>query len=313
MDAGVKRSRYRAVECDASFDVCEFRLWDDDINEQWNYHDVDGAMEWGITFPEANGDYQSPINLNSRTAEYDPNLTESPLVFTYVLCRETDMCNNGHTLVVYLRYKPGDSGYRADLVPKSILSGGPLSPNHEYELAEFRFHWGRENNRGSEHTVNCKAFPMELHLIHYNTTLYHSLEDALGKPDGVTIVAIFIQVGREHEGLKVITENLEDIQHKGRQKTISTAFNPNCLLPDPMLRDFWTYTGSLTIPPCSENVTWIMLRYPLMLSHTQMEEFRRLRTFHKGETPAVGEDGALVDNFRPTQPLNDRIVRASFQ
>lgn len=45
----------------------------------------------------------------------------------------------------------------------SVVSGGPLPSDHEYELHEVRFHWGKENQRGSEHTVNFKAFPMEVH------------------------------------------------------------------------------------------------------------------------------------------------------
>lgn len=44
-----------------------------------------------------------------------------------------------------------------------VVTGGPLPRNHEYELHEVRFHWGKENQRGSEHTVNFKAFPMEVH------------------------------------------------------------------------------------------------------------------------------------------------------
>ncbi|CAH1779940.1 unnamed protein product [Owenia fusiformis] len=272
------------------------------------------SSDWGVNFPEANGDNQSPINLNSREAEYDETLNENSLSFNYVLCRETDIINNGHTSVMYLRYK-ADGAFRSDLTatPKSTVCGGPLKQGCEYELAEFRFHWGKEDSRGSEHTVNFKAFPMELHLIHFNTTLYSSLEQAMGKPDGIAIIALFIQVGKEHSGLRLLTEHLEDIQYKGRQKTVSAAFNPTCLLPDPMLRDFWCYSGSLTSPPCCESVTWILFRYPLTISHTQMEEFRRLRTYNKGETLATGEDGALVDNFRPTQPINDRIIRASFQ
>ena len=45
----------------------------------------------------------------------------------------------------------------------------------------------------------------------------------------------------------------------------------------------------------------------------QIEEFRRLRTYHKEEIPVKGEDGCLADNFRPTQPVNDRVIKASFQ
>lgn len=44
----------------------------------------------------------------------------------------------------------------------SVVTGGPLPSDHEYELSEVRFHWGKENQRGSEHTVNFKAFPMEV-------------------------------------------------------------------------------------------------------------------------------------------------------
>ena len=232
-------------------------------------HLVDGmgyiypqSAEWGAKFPEANGTSQSPVNINSREAIYDDTLNNTPLLFNYALSRETDMCNNGHCVVVYPKYKQGESGYRLEqlAIPKSFLSGGPFPVGQEYELAEFRFHWGRDDSRGSEHNVNGKAFPLELHLIHWNSSLYPSLEEALGKPGGIAIVAIFIQIGREHTGLKFMTEHLEDIWYKGRHVTISTAFNPNCLLPDPMLRDFWTYEGSLTSPPCSEGVTWVILR-----------------------------------------------------
>lgn len=44
----------------------------------------------------------------------------------------------------------------------AVLVGGPLPRGHEFELHDVRFHWGRENQRGSEHTVNFKAFPMEV-------------------------------------------------------------------------------------------------------------------------------------------------------
>lgn len=46
-----------------------------------------------------------------------------------------------------------------------VLIGGPLPRGHEFELHDVRFHWGRENQRGSEHTVNFKAFPMEVRVL----------------------------------------------------------------------------------------------------------------------------------------------------
>uniref|UniRef100_A0A7N5JZA7 Carbonic anhydrase-related protein n=1 Tax=Ailuropoda melanoleuca TaxID=9646 RepID=A0A7N5JZA7_AILME len=266
-------------------------------SRQWG---VDPAgVEWGLVFPDANGEYQSPINLNSREARYDPSLLDVRLSPNYVVCRDCEVTNDGHTIQVILK-------------SKSVLSGGPLPQGHEFELYEVRFHWGRENQRGSEHTVNFKAFPMELHLIHWNSTLFGSIDEAVGKPHGIAIIALFVQIGKEHVGLKAVTEILQDIQYKGKSKTIP-CFNPNTLLPDPLLRDYWVYEGSLTIPPCSEGVTWILFRYPLTISQLQIEEFRRLRTHVKGAELVEGCDGILGDNFRPTQPLSDRVIRAAFQ
>ncbi|XP_040027877.1 carbonic anhydrase-related protein isoform X2 [Gasterosteus aculeatus] len=262
----------------------------------WGYEE---GVEWGLHFPSANGEYQSPINLNSREAEYDPSLLDAGLSPNYVVCRECEVINDGHTVRIILK-------------SKSVVSGGPLPSDHEYELHEVRFHWGKENQRGSEHTVNFKAFPMELHLIHWNSTLFNTLEDALGKKNGVLTIALFVQIGKEHLGLKAVTEVLQDLQYKGKNKIIP-CFNPNTLLPDPLLRDYWVYEGSLTTPPCSERVTWILYRYPLTISQSQIEEFRRLRSHVKGAELLEGNDGMLGDNFRPTQPLSDRTVRAAFQ
>eukprot|EP00074_Homo_sapiens_P066341 XP_011515889.1 carbonic anhydrase-related protein isoform X2 [Homo sapiens] len=113
---------------------------------EWGYEE---GVEWGLVFPDANGEYQSPINLNSREARYDPSLLDVRLSPNYVVCRDCEVTNDGHTIQVILK-------------SKSVLSGGPLPQGHEFELYEVRFHWGRENQRGSEHTVNFKAFPMEI-------------------------------------------------------------------------------------------------------------------------------------------------------
>uniref|UniRef100_A0A3B4G0F2 Carbonic anhydrase 8 n=1 Tax=Pundamilia nyererei TaxID=303518 RepID=A0A3B4G0F2_9CICH len=255
-------SRLQSTMADNVNEESDYTPGKDELD--WGYEE---GVEWGLHFPAANGEYQSPINLNSREAHYDPSLLDVGLSPNYVVCRDCEVINDGHTVRIILR-------------SKSVVTGGPLPSDHEYELHEVRFHWGKENQRGSEHTVNFKAFPME--------------------------------IGKEHLGLKAITEVLQDLQYKGKSKIIP-CFNPNTLLPDPLLRDYWVYEGSLTTPPCSENVTWILYRYPLTISQLQIEEFRRLRSHVKGAELPEGNDGMLGDNFRPTQPLSDRTVRAAFQ
>uniref|UniRef100_A0A8P4GQA8 Carbonic anhydrase VIII n=1 Tax=Dicentrarchus labrax TaxID=13489 RepID=A0A8P4GQA8_DICLA len=271
----------------------------DNVNEESDYNPgkdeldwgYEEGVEWGLHFPAANGEYQSPINLNSREAQYDPSLLDVGLSPNYVVCRDCEVINDGHTVRIILKSKSGDSRGRDD---NSI----------QFNSIQFYLY--------STELFNINYRDPTLHLIHWNSTLFNTLEDALGKKNGVLIIALFVQIGKEHLGLKAITEVLQDLQYKGKNKIIP-CFNPNTLLPDPLLRDYWVYEGSLTTPPCSENVTWILYRYPLTISQLQIEEFRRLRSHFKGAELLEGNDGLLGDNFRPTQPLSDRTVRAAFQ
>ncbi|RLW13281.1 hypothetical protein DV515_00000282 [Chloebia gouldiae] len=269
---------------------------------EWGYEE---GVEWGLIFPDANGEYQSPINLNSREAKYDPSLLEVRLSPNYVVCRDCEVINDGHSIQIALKSKSEPDKLQKDWVGVN----GKQNSNHDDSSFFIR-------------TV------IQLHLMHWNSTLYSSIDEAVGKKHGIAIIALFVQIGKEHVGLKAVTEILQDIQYKGKSKTIP-CFNPNSLLPDPLLRDYWVYEGSLTIPPCSEGVTWILFRYPLTVSQVQVtavlkmtleygyelkiEEFRRLRTHVKGAELLEGSDGILGDNFRPTQPLSDRVIRAAFQ
>lgn len=66
------------------------------------------GVEWGLHFPAANGEYQSPINLNSREALYDPSLLDVRLSPNYVVCRDCEVINDGHTVRIILKSKSGD-------------------------------------------------------------------------------------------------------------------------------------------------------------------------------------------------------------
>lgn len=66
------------------------------------------GVEWGLLFPSANGEYQSPINLNSREAQYDPSLLDTVLAPNYVVCRDCEVINDGHTVRIILKSKSGE-------------------------------------------------------------------------------------------------------------------------------------------------------------------------------------------------------------
>ncbi|KAF4022505.1 hypothetical protein G4228_014036 [Cervus hanglu yarkandensis] len=158
-----------------------------------------------------------------------------------------------------------------DTDDKSVLRGGPLTGS--YRLRQFHLHWGSADDHGSEHVV-----------------------------DGMRYAA---EIGEHNPQLQKITDILDSIKEKGKQ-TRFTNFDPLCLLPP--CRDYWTYPGSLTVPPLLESVTWIILKQPINISSQQLATFRTLLCSREGEAAAF-----LLSNHRPPQPLRGREVRASFR
>ncbi|XP_021112595.1 carbonic anhydrase 7 isoform X3 [Heterocephalus glaber] len=199
-------------------------------------------------------------------------------------CRAS--CTNCHTLIL-----------------PTVVTGGPLEG--PYRLKQFHFHWGKKRDVGSEHTVDGKSFPSELHLVHWNAKKYSTFGEAASAPDGLAVVGVFLETGDEHPSMNRLTDALYMVRFKGTRAQFS-CFNPKCLLP--ASRHYWTYPGSLTTPPLNESVTWIVLCEPISISERQMEKFRSLLF-----TSEDDERIHMVNNFRPPQPLKGRVVKASFR
>lgn len=144
-----------------------------------------------------------------------------------------------------------------------------------------------------------------LHLVHWNAKKYSTFGEAASAPDGLAVVGVFLEIGAEHPYMNRLTDALYMVRFKGTTAQFS-CFQPNCLLP--ASRHYWTYPGSLTTPPLSESVTWIVLRQPISISERQMEKFRGLHF-----TSVDDERIHMVNNFRPPQPLMGRLVKASFR
>ncbi|KAK1330479.1 hypothetical protein QTO34_010668 [Cnephaeus nilssonii] len=257
----------------------------------WGYGQKDGPSQWYKLYPIAQGDRQSPINIISRQAVYSPSL--KPLKLSYEGCTSLSIANNGHSVQVDFN----------DSDDRSVVTGGPL--DGPYRLKQFHFHWGKMHNVGSEHMVDGKSFPCELHLVHWNAKKYSTFGEAASAPDGLAVVGVFLEIGAEHPYMNRLTDALYMVRFKGT-KAQFTCFQPNCLLP--ASRHYWTYPGSLTTPPLSESVTWIVLREPISISERQMEKFRGLHF-----TSVDDERIHMVNNFRPPQPLMGRLVKASFR
>ncbi|XP_047378616.1 carbonic anhydrase 13 isoform X2 [Sciurus carolinensis] len=285
----------------------------------WGYGEHNGPIHWNEFFPIADGDQQSPIEIKTKEVKYDSSLR--PLSIKYDPSSAKIISNSGHSFNVDFD----------DTEDKSVLRGGPLTGS--YRLRQFHLHWGSADDHGSEHMVDGVKYAAEgadvlawshlkqlqhpyqplpesgtpfshLHVVHWNSDKYPSFVEAAHEPDGLAVLGVFLQIGEHNSQLQKITDILDSIKEKGKQ-TRFTNFDPLSLLPPSW--DYWTYPGSLTVPPLLESVTWIVLKQPINISSQQLAKFRSLLCTAEGEAAAF-----LLSNHRPPQPLKGRKVRASF-
>ena len=75
----------------------------------------------------------------------------------------------------------------------SFVSFRPvLGEGQSYQMLQLHFHWGADDSKGSEHTINGEEFPMEMHIVHKKVGL--TVEEALGTSDGLAVVGQMFQV-----------------------------------------------------------------------------------------------------------------------
>ncbi|MBB3232989.1 carbonic anhydrase [Halomonas stenophila] len=140
-----------------------------------------------------------------------------------------------------------------------------------YRLRQLHFH------APSEHHLNGQAFPMEAHLVH---------EAGDGR---LAVLALLFEEGQAEPALETLLRQAPATS--GQQVTLDAGLEADALLPD--AADYYRLNGSLTTPPCSEGVLWLVAKAPLSASETQLQAMSRL----------LGEA-----NNRPLQPLNARRV-----
>lgn len=174
--------------------------------------------------------------------------------------------NNGHSVSMSIPRLSKEEQENGDHLP--YIFGGKLS--NEYEIEGLHFHWGDQNNRGSEHVLNDIRYPMEMHIIHKNRK-YATVAEALQHRDGLTVLGFFYQL-TEIDGpeLTNIVKNLSVIENSDTSMVLNSTFALSTLLGNIDTERFYTYQGSLTTPPCSEAVTWILFPDPLSVSVSQV-------------------------------------------
>jgi len=210
--------------------------------------------------------------------------------------KKSKLENNGHSVQMSIQ-----TLNKAQSQPG--VSGGDL--DGKYTFAQYHMHWGSDSNRGSEHKVNSKAYPMELHLVHYKATYAGLLEAAgSGAQDALAVLGIFFEIQTEDNAkLKPLIDAVKSVKEytKDTKETEMEQMELKDFLPR-NTDQFYRYEGGLTTPGCNEVVVWTVFKQPIGISERQMEVIRGIFEGSKSEGKRI------QNNFRDPQPLNGRKV-----
>uniref|UniRef100_A0A914PEK0 Carbonic anhydrase n=1 Tax=Panagrolaimus davidi TaxID=227884 RepID=A0A914PEK0_9BILA len=251
----------------------------------WQYSSFYGSDKWeGLC---STGKSQSPIDIN--TTDVD-TVHYSKLNFVnYDKNGSVDLNDNGLTVIV--------SGFDSWGKNQPYITGG--SSKHEYELIQLHIHWSQhDDEKGSEHAINGKYYPAEVHLLHVKKGFNHV--EALSQPDGILVVALLLTLGNSSKAFAPFEDDFKTmlLPFFGNIPESVENYQPKTILPS-YTDSYYQYKGSLTTPGCYESVVFIVLAEPVSMTSYQLELLRNIRHYDPSE---------VSDNVRPVQPLNGRRV-----
>ncbi len=223
----------------------------------WSYEGEAGPDHWGALESEFGtcGLGHTQSPIDIRDVEAKPS-DLPPIEFHYQPTPLT-VIDNGHT--IQATYAPGSY----------ITVAGK-----RYDLLQFHFH------KPSEEAVNGKRFAMVAHLVH---------KDADGK---LAVVGVLLAEGTDNP---VIESVWKAVPHEQGKAVTSEGVQIDATQLLPADRGYYTFAGSLTTPPCTEGVTWLVLKTPSTVSADEVATF----------------GGHYSMNARPLQPSNDREIRVT--
>ncbi|XP_061396952.1 putative carbonic anhydrase 3, partial [Musca vetustissima] len=222
---------------------------------------------------------QSPINI------IESNVRQFPIRELLTWNHYDDlpsaiiMENNGHTVVIRATFSGNTP----------TLSGADLLAS--YSFVELCFHWSLSNNKGSEHMLNYRHYPMEMQVMHRTGPPAENISSY-----DLLMVAYFFDISSNNPYLEPIVQNLHRIKMPGSHIEIP-PFPLSYLCQYQFRSGFYSYGGSLTQPPCYQGVEWFVFPEPLAIGERQLNEFRQLLS--------VDAKSRIVQNSRPVQNVHE--------
>uniref|UniRef100_A0A8C3A065 Carbonic anhydrase n=1 Tax=Cyclopterus lumpus TaxID=8103 RepID=A0A8C3A065_CYCLU len=227
---------------------------------------------WGDMFPSCHPlleEHHSPINLDHQMTRNESLGSLHLEGFDVIQTGLWTVKNDGHSVV--LQVGNGMS-----------VSGGGLPD--VYHTIQLHFHWGGPATNGSEHTVDRRRYPMEMHVVNMKS-IHPNMTAALDDPTGLAVLGFFLDVSERTRPFPLMN-----------------------LLPKHNMSQYYRYYGGLTTPPCSQVVVWTLYEVPIYISWSQLAQFTSQIFSTEEDAKQVTP---LQNNFRHIHPTFSRIVSVS--